>query len=150
MKTSKLVFLIIVSLICCACRTGKSIVSSSEHIQTDSILDFSRISTTNASVLNVHDSVRIIDSVRVVVDTTGNVLREYHSRVEKNTIVERGRDTIIIVMKDSAVNKQVDSNRHKETKVVVEKDRRGLIMFWVLLACIVLYWVAKDIRRRNG
>lgn len=150
MKTRTL-FLIILCLASCVisgCRTSLNLESSS-HIQTDSVSNFSHNNTTNLSVLNVHDSVRITDSVRVVVDSMGNVLREFHWHTEKNTVIERGRDTVIIIMRDSISEKHnsVDADNRVEKKVVYKYNMTMIVLIGIL-AALLLASVYRDIKKR--
>lgn len=146
MKLNPNFLIMLFVLVCASCRTVKTSESVSCHTRTDSLQYFSHNTTAIASVQSVHDTVQVYDSVRVVVDSIGNVIREFHTHTENNIIREKGHDTIFIVMKDSAVQSATASHVDKETKekIVVKKDYSPIWLIVILALLVAITgWLKK-------
>ena len=143
-----LAVLIVISLLC-GCKTVRYVPV--ETVRTDSVhlMDSSVVNT----IIHYKDSLRIKDSIVIVVDTAGNVLskEKYHDeRHTKDT--ERSNNETNVKEKDA---RSADS---VQIPVPVEKplgwwQQARLKMFWPLVAVVVVlavavWWMVRMARKK--
>ena len=137
------------ALLLAACRTVRYVPVETTRTDSVYVMDSSAVST----VVHYKDSLRIKDSIVVVVDTAGNVLskEKYHDET-------RAKDTKQSSSEASAKAKEAKSSDNVQVPVPVEKplgwwERTRLKAFWWLVGavaalCFTVAWLARMARKK--
>lgn len=122
-----------------------------ETVRTDSV--YATDSSVVNTIIHYKDSLRIKDSIVIVVDTAGNVLSKEKYHDEKHTKdTERSNDETIMKTKEAKLTDSV------QVPVPVEKplgwwQQTRLKLFWPLVAAVVVlavavWWMIRRARRK--
>ena len=143
-----LAVLIVITLLC-GCKTVRYVPV--ETVRTDSVylMDSSVVNT----IIHYKDSLRIKDSIVIVVDTAGNVLSKEKYHDERRT-----KDTGRSINETKAKEKEAKSADSVQIPVSVEKpldwwQQTRLKLFWPLVAVVVVlavavWWMVRMARKK--